>query len=842
MKTIKILLIAVTFYLLQQNLYAQEITELKKQQYITELSDSVKSYNAIQKVALYKIVEAIPTIIEQLWNKRSFEQILFLKALKSLNYGNTKELTYQYLSRVNNYHLTEVDLKLSELKGAAAELLIDLGDYSQNQLFYEDIKNDHPDEFPMQIFSLIKILNNYSPDREKVTQLLKEIVEENYNEINRIFALKQLYEHYGEELIPYVIERFEKDSANAMGILGDLLYENRGKTVHNYLQKIVLENLAERENEAGVLIRNWGTPTDLYIVRQVQAATTDESEKDFLEWKTNEDPFVQEHAQAISSKEELIDSLISYNAQCNTIGWLGNSDFSSQLSALLTEASSELSAGDSLGTAIKIKQYQSLINEEYKDSLDNDGKFVTSDGYKFLYYYPKYILERLPKLPTVKLEDSEGSLLPGGSLQYYESGWKDAINNSDGTFSLPVSLKTLSLKMTYAYGSQTKSNVTVGTDTVTFQTVNAVVKLLNSSGGVIDTGKVQYYSSGWREFGTTTNGVASKELLANNYTFRITYGFASNDKAQNIGATPTVVFQTVNTNVELRNSFGNLMDAGTVQYYSSGWREFGTTANGVATKELLANNYTFRMTYGFASNDKAQNIGTTPTVVFQTVNANVELRNSSGSLIDQGTVQYYSSGWREFGTTTNGVASKELLANNYTFRMTYGFASNDKAQNIGATPTVVFQTVNANVELRNSSGSLIDQGTVQYYSSGWREFGTTANGIVSKELLANNYTFRMTNEYISNDKAQNIGTNSTVTFPTVFCTISVKDLQNQPVNNARASYYSSGWRLIGETINGEITKEFLPANLTFRVNSGSVQLDKTQNLSTSNLVEFNLGQ
>jgi hypothetical protein len=218
------------------------------------------------------------------------------------------------------------------------------------------------------------------------------------------------------------------------------------------------------------------------------------------------------------------------------------------------------------------------------------------------------------------------------------------------------------------------------------------------------------------------------------------------------------------------------------------------------------------------------------------------LRNSSGSLIDQGTVQYYSSGWREFGSTTNGVATKELLANNYTFRMTYGFASNDKAQNIGATPTVVFQTVNANVELRNSSGSLIDQGTVQYYSSGWREFGTTANGVATKELLANNYTFRMTHEYISNDKAQNIGTNSTVTFPTVLCKISVKDSLNQPVNNARASYYSSGWRLIGETINGEITKELLQANLTFRVNSGTTQLDKTQNLTTSNLVEFNLGQ
>ncbi len=135
-----------------------------------------------------------------------------------------------------------------------------------------------------------------------------------------------------------------------------------------------------------------------------------------------------------------------------------------------------------------------------------------------------------------------------------------------------------------------------------------------------------------------------------------------------------------------------------------------------------------------------------------------------------------------------------------------------------------------------------DQGTVQYYSGGWREFGTTTNGVSNKELLPNNYTFRMTHEFISNDKAQNIGTNSTVTFSTVLCTIRVKDSQNQPVNNALASYYSGGWRQIGTTVNGEITKELLPTNLTFRISSGSIQQDKTQNLSTNSIVDFTLGQ
>jgi hypothetical protein len=439
----------------------------------------------------------------------------------------------------------------------------------------------------------------------------------------------------------------------------------------------------------------------------------------------------------------------------------------------------------------------------------------------------------------VKFINSTGARLTGGTLQYYEGSWKDATNNNDGTFFIDTKAKTLSLRMTYAYGSQQKSNVLIGSDTVIFQTVNTLVQLQSSAGIMIDTGTVQYYAGAWRPFGTTANGVASKELLPAKYSFRMSYAYASKDKQQDIGTNPTVVFQTVKAAVQLQNSQGVLIDQGTVQYYSGAWREFGATTNGAATKELLPNNYSFRMSYAYASKDKQQDIGTNPTVVFQTVNAAVQLQNSQGVLIDQGTVQYYSGAWREFGTTTNGAATKELLPNNYSFRMSYAYASKDKQQDLSTNPTVVFQTVKAAVQLQNSQGALIPEpATVQYYSGAWRSLGTTTGGIASKELLPNNYSFRMTHAFISVDKAQDVSTNNTVTFSTVLCTIKVKDAQSQPINDATASYYSGAWRVIGNTVNGEITKELLPVNLTFRMKYGTKQQDKTQNISTNNVVEI----
>ena len=374
------------------------------------------------------------------------------------------------------------------------------------------------------------------------------------------------------------------------------------------------------------------------------------------------------------------------------------------------------------------------------------------------------VLANFPSRLEVKLINSHAAGLTGGALQYYEGSWKDAVNNGDGTFTVNTNQNTVSLRMTYAYGSQQKNNVPVNGGPVTFQTVNTQVKLQNSQGGAIDTGTVQYYAGAWRSFGATSNGTASMELLPANYSFRMTYAGGSNDKQQDVGTNSTVVFQTVNAAVQLQNSQGDLMDQGTVQYYAGAWRDFGSTTNGVVTKELLPNTYSFRMIYAYASKDKQQNIGSNPTVVFNTVNATVDLRNSLASLIDQGTVQYYAGAWRSFGTTSNGSVSKELLSNSYSFRMMHEYVSNDKQQDIGTNSTVSFSTVLCTIKVTNALGQTVDGAQISYYSGAWRVIGTTVSGQITKELLPANLSFRMSYAGKTQDKQQNLATNPVVEF------------------------------------------------------------------------------
>ncbi|MGA3288551.1 MAG: hypothetical protein ABSD46_14145 [Bacteroidota bacterium] len=528
-------------------------------------------------------------------------------------------------------------------------------------------------------------------------------------------------------------------------------------------------------------------------------------------------------------------SLIQDVSAMSKLAWIQNQSTAQDYNQLYSTAGSQISTNNISGARTTLN---TILNKLHSDS----ASAISGDACKLLSADTRQLLAQLPTAPppgcVVKLINSTGTKLTGGALQYYEGSWKDAVNNNDGTFTIITTAKTLSLRMTYEYGTLTKSNITVGYDTVVFQTVNAQIKLQNSNGVLIDTGTVQYYAGAWRTLGTTTNGTAAKELLPANYSFRMTYAYASKDKQQDIGTNPTVIFQTVNATVQLQNSQGNLMDQGTVRYYSGAWRDLGLTTNGVANKELLPNNYSFRMTYAYASKDKQQDLSTNPTVIFQTVNATVQLQNSAGNLIDQGTVQYYSGAWRDLGTTTNGVANKELLPNKYSFRMTYAYASKDKQQDIGVNAIVIFQTVNTAVQLQNSQGALMDQGTVQYYSGAWRDLGTTTSGVANKELLPNNYSFRMTYAYASKDKQQDISTNAIVIFQTVNAAVQLQNSQGALMDQGTVQYYSGAWRDLGTTTNGVAKKELLPNNYSFRMTYEYVSIDKAQDISTNNTVSF----
>ena len=384
---------------------------------------------------------------------------------------------------------------------------------------------------------------------------------------------------------------------------------------------------------------------------------------------------------------DFLDTLGSYNNQSYDLGWIQTQETRDKYNNHFNNAKNYLQQNNNSAAQSEL---QLVLNECNADS----STVLSSEAYALLYFNTEYLIEQIPDtepgLP-VKLQDSQGNLLQGGSLQYYDGSWMDAVNNGNGTFNVITERTTVSIRMTYEGGNQQFNNVVVGPDTVAFQTVNSTVKLLNSQNELLPEGEVQFYAGSWREFGTIVNGTASKELLPRQYSFRMTHGGANNDKQQNIGTDPVVVFQTVNSTVQLLDSQGNLItEEGTVQYYAGSWREFGTTSSGTVSKELLPKNYSFRMTHEGVSNDKQQDIGVEDTVSFSTVLCVVQVKDAQNQPVDGAEVKYYSGSWRDIGITENGEVSKELLPKNLSFRIIFNGVTQNKQQDIGSNNIVEF--------------------------------------------------------------------------------------------------------------------------------------------------------
>jgi hypothetical protein len=95
----------------------------------------------------------------------------------------------------------------------------------------------------------------------------------------------------------------------------------------------------------------------------------------------------------------MIDSLGPFAQQCASLGWLGDANFVKELDNHLTNAKKHFEKKDSIETAYEIGKFQSKINKEYKEGNIGDNRFVTIEGWKFLYYNAQYIIERLVTLP-----------------------------------------------------------------------------------------------------------------------------------------------------------------------------------------------------------------------------------------------------------------------------------------------------------------------------------------------------------------------------------------------------------------------------------------------------------
>lgn len=222
--------------------------------------------------------------------------------------------------------------------------------------------------------------------------------------------------------------------------------------------------------------------------------------------------------------------------------------------------------------------------------------------------------------------------------------------------------------------------------------------------------------------------------------------------------------------IKLLSSDGLGIAGGAAAYrQAEGWKPIGVTgidgsAGVLIPPEMTA--LTVRIVYGGMSQTLVQDISGNSELIFRTRKTTVILKDSSGKGRSFGVVSWGGDSWHTFGTTdSGGLVTKEMLAGRYRFRMKYSGGIQERVQDLGVNPNVQFQTRKITVILENDQGTGLAGGIITCSGTAPVKIGTTdLKGVVTKELLAGVYKFRVERGGKLLEKIQNTGKNSVVRF------------------------------------------------------------------------------
>lgn len=477
-RTIIILVLLSCFCML-----AQTISPIQKTKIIADLDsvNSTKCTDAIEAVLDFNIIEALPKIENIFWKADIGDKPLFLLALRKFKSIRAYEYAKGYLDSLKSYlGIDTTDIYID--KSYAITILFENNDFTYSD-YVLSLLCCNESKYRTALPLLYYIINYDEKNAQRALDLLISTVQN--AELPTVRGLALFYYDLikGKNALPILIDSFmkEKDSGIRRRLMDPyFLKKYTSPEIEKALRaQIKLEDDSVNKTLLSmILLKNYNNPINYKIISDLASIEMDLDTR--ISLKSHLDNYIARRPIVILDLQSTIDSLINYTDQIYNYNWMGEELYKNQLHSYLQTARNYLIAQDSVNCYKQIKLYQNSIQQVYSDSAGSYPKYVSKDAYKFLYYYPKYILERLPSPPTVKLEDSQGKLLRGGSLQYYEGSWKNAIDNGDGTFMLDTKLKTIRLRMIYEYLSLDKTQFSGISPTVTFTTVQSKVVVNNN--------------------------------------------------------------------------------------------------------------------------------------------------------------------------------------------------------------------------------------------------------------------------------------------------------------------------------------------------------------------------
>lgn len=400
----KLLKYLVVLLILQgiNGIFAQELSQEEKQRIIDSLdsNNNRENYNALLLVEHYNITEAIPKLESKAQNGDCTG--IYLRLLQELGSGNVQNLAQVSIDS------SESCSDPIETRYSCSKILIELGDYSTSQ-FVIDYYNAKASKFFFDPTLLPKILDN-RPDLEPQVKPILFDYSENFlgDPFFRHLANAIISDKYPIEAQPIMANSLRNEPVDATRILSLwLLFEIN----HPQIQEIMRERIFEEPVASyrfvivDSLLNEFSTPQNYSFIKNYLITEYDEVTKTLIDTKL--ETFIPNEPDSSRTVLELLNNLIFFNDTVYSYTWLGDLTFLNELKTFLNTAKTNLQNGDLIACAVKVKSFQDNVDFVYKDSLNADPRFVTIEGWKFLYWNAQYILDRLPEIPIILPPDIE---------------------------------------------------------------------------------------------------------------------------------------------------------------------------------------------------------------------------------------------------------------------------------------------------------------------------------------------------------------------------------------------------------------------------------------------------
>ena len=373
--------------------YHTFISAQSNQEFVNNLysDDFLLKFSSILVIEKDSIIEALPVLNELIESQPPLMQKEFLSAMAALGDPNLYEDVLAFMQRSSNFDQGEYPLDSIDANVFGTSLLFSMNDFSTYHYIFASLKQT-AESVNITAFNMLKYIIDFVPEKEdSAKQFLIDFWDNSTDDYYRSSAMRDLVERYGLEFTDRLIYTFENDSMplkiSAFEFLSSLKYSGLQQLLRSRLP--IEESWSFRATISDTLLKKYGLPTDLKIVKDYQPTEPNSTARSYMNHSLKK--FIPPKPDSTVTALVMTDTLISYNNQLYNYQWITSDSLHSNYSTRLQTIRDYIANSNYTSAQTEIDDMQTSVEENY----NSPSPLLTTEGWKFLHYYLEYIGERI---------------------------------------------------------------------------------------------------------------------------------------------------------------------------------------------------------------------------------------------------------------------------------------------------------------------------------------------------------------------------------------------------------------------------------------------------------------